>query len=108
MSSSTTNIETKLVHKKRGGHIPTGCHWALVWPRSKSPVNGGQKNGGKKTHFKTLFFSPEVHSYKWLISIFEKVASELLFGLAEEVASELLFGLAVKCLEIQLFWLKKK
>ena len=37
----------------------------------------------------------EVHSYKGLTSIFE------------EVASELLFGLAVKCLEIQLFWLKK-
>ena len=33
----------------------------------------------------------EVHSYKRLISIFE------------EVASELLFGLGVKCLEIQLF-----
>ena len=37
----------------------------------------------------------EVHSYKGLTSIFE------------EVASELLFGLAVICLEIQLFWLKK-
>ena len=23
--------------QKRVGHIPTGCHWALVWPRSKSP-----------------------------------------------------------------------
>ena len=37
----------------------------------------------------------EVHSYKGLTSIFE------------EVASELLFGLAVKCLEIKLIWLKK-
>ena len=33
----------------------------------------------------------EAHNYKRLISIFE------------EVASELLFGLGVKCLEIQLF-----
>ena len=32
-----TNIEKKVVAKKRVGHIPTGCHWALVWPRSKSP-----------------------------------------------------------------------
>ena len=64
----------------------------------------------KKKDFTKNFgvFSPEVHSYKWLISIFEKVASELLFGLAEEVASELLFGLPVKFLEIQLFLLKKK
>ena len=26
-----------MVAKKRVGHIPTGCHWALVWPMSKSP-----------------------------------------------------------------------
>ena len=37
----------------------------------------------------------EAHSYKRLISIFEVVASELLFGLA------------VKCLEIQLFGVRK-
>ena len=37
----------------------------------------------------------EAHSYKQLISIFK------------EVAFELLFGLGVKCLEIQLFRLKK-
>ena len=30
-----TNIEKKVVAKKRVGHIPTGCHWALVWPRRK-------------------------------------------------------------------------
>ena len=27
----------KMVAKKSVGHIPTSCHWALVWPRSKSP-----------------------------------------------------------------------
>ena len=37
----------------------------------------------------------EAHSYKRLVSIFE------------EVASDLLCGLGVKCLEIQLFGLKK-
>ena len=37
----------------------------------------------------------EAHSYKRLTSIFEVVASQLFFGLA------------VKCLEIQLFGLKK-
>ena len=37
----------------------------------------------------------EAHSYKRLISIFEVVASELLFGLA------------VKCLEIQFFGVRK-
>ena len=31
-----TNIEKIMVAKKRVGDIPTGCHWALVWPRSKS------------------------------------------------------------------------
>ena len=73
--------------------------WALVWPTRKMPSpprskklkkNGGKKNGKKNK------------------KSFKKSGGEKSKQAVVEVASELLFGLAVKCLEIQLFWLKKK
>ena len=76
--------------QKRVGHIPTGCHWALVWPRSKSPemapngtdfffnrVQNFQSSGvsiwllTKKSSFRILLdmlwhvFEPLLNDFQW-------------------------------------------
>ena len=53
-----------MVAKKRVGHIPTGCHWALVWPRSKSPEMAW--NGASE-----LLFSLGVNGTDFFLIVFE-------------------------------------
>ena len=64
---------------------PPYCLWTLVWPRSKMPRNTTWPLMTDKSWYMLNMgqnkLLGEAHSYKWLISIFEEVASELLFGL---------------------------